>query len=202
MNQHHIPIPQTKIITKNNLNLNTFKNIEYPIIIKEPDSAFSKGVYKADNYKELSEKAKQLLKKSEMIIAQEFCKSEFDWRIGVLNNKAIFACKYFMATGDFKIISYDNDLEIEGEHETIPLNTVPKEVLMLSEQATSLIGDGLYGVDIKEFNNDYKIIEINDNPNIDYEVEDSILGYDLYKIIMKDLYRRIELERHQAKPIR
>lgn len=202
MQKQNLPIPKTKIMTKNNKSFSEFQNLEYPLILKQPDSAFSKGVFKVDNYKDLIQKAKTLLKKSEMIIVQEFLHSDYDWRIGVLNHKAIYACKYYMVQGDWKIISYVNDLEIDGEHETIPIEQVPKEIIQLSEKAASLIGDGLYGLDIKEFQGEYKIIEINDNPSIDYGVEDSVLGYDLYKIIMNDLYRRIDLERNQIKIIR
>ena len=62
--------------------------------------------------------------------------------------------------------------------------------------------NNLYGVDIKEYNQTAKIIEINDNPNIDHGVEDAILGFKLYETIIQDLFDRIDRERIQTKPIR
>lgn len=54
------------------------------------------------------------------------------------------------------------------------------------------VGDSLYGVDIKERDGKAYVIEINDNPNIDSEVEDLILGDDLYLKIIQEFVNRIE----------
>ena len=60
-------------------------------------------------------------------------------------------------------------------------------------KAASLIGDGLYGVDLKQTaDGRVHIIEINDNPNVDRGCEDAVLKDDLYRIIIKDFIRRIE----------
>ena len=48
-------------------------------------------------------------------------------------------------------------------------------------RATKLIGDGLYGVDLKQIGNQVYLIEINDNPNIDAGYEDRLMGDDLYR---------------------
>ena len=39
-------------------------------------------------------------------------------------------------------------------------------------RAAQLIGDGLYGVDLKETSDGIFVVEVNDNPNIDHGVED------------------------------
>jgi len=61
-------------------------------------------------------------------------------------------------------------------------------------KATRPIGNGLYGVDIKEKNGVGYVIEVNDNPNIDQGVEDLYLG-DIYKIIISEIMRRMEARR-------
>jgi hypothetical protein len=40
-------------------------------------------------------------------------------------------------------------------------------------RAAQLIGDGLYGVDIKETADGIFVVEVNDNPNIDHGIEDA-----------------------------
>ncbi|HSJ48930.1 MAG TPA: hypothetical protein VLA26_08795, partial [Gammaproteobacteria bacterium] len=50
---------------------------------------------------------------------------------------------------------------------------------------------GLYGVDIKQNGQDLYVIEINDNPSLDSEVEDCALKQDLYRVIMKEFLRRL-----------
>ena len=42
-------------------------------------------------------RAADFLRDSELVIAQEFTPSEFDWRIGVLGGEALYACRYHMA---------------------------------------------------------------------------------------------------------
>jgi len=202
LHKNGLPIPKTTIVTKNNIKPSLLKDMNYPIILKQPDSSFSKGVFKADDYASFTKKAKELLKISEMIIVQEFLKSDYDWRIGVLNNEILFACKYYMVEGDWKIINWTDGHEVYGYDESIPLNEVPQYIVDTALKATQLIGDGLYGVDIKEYNQTAKIIEINDNPNIDHGVEDAILGFKLYETIIQDLFDRIDRERIQTKPIR
>ena len=67
--------------------------------------------------------------------------------------------------------------------------------MKLALKAANLIGDGLYGVDVKESNGNFYIIEVNDNPNIDSDSEDAILKEDLYNRIMEIFVRRMEQKR-------
>jgi len=39
------------------------------------------------------------------------------------------------------------------------------------------------------------IIEVNDNPNIDWGIEDAYLGEDLYRRVMGEFLRRLERKR-------
>ncbi len=65
----------------------------------------------------------------------------------------------------------------------------------LGQRAAALIGDGLYGVDIKQTNGALMVIEVNDNPNLDIGVEDAVLKDELYRRVLADLVRRIEARR-------
>jgi len=194
-----ILMPKTEIIYST-----TFKNIDakklsYPLILKKPDSAFSLGVYKVNNEEAFLETTKHLFSTSQMIISQEFIKSDYDWRIGILNNAPIFACKYYMAKGHWQIYDWNNKIESEGDSETIPLSKVPKNVINTAIKSAALIGNGFYGVDLKEVDNKVYVIEVNDNPNIDFGVEDAVEGYDLYKRIMSHFFNNIEYERNSTR---
>jgi glutathione synthase/RimK-type ligase-like ATP-grasp enzyme len=120
--------------------------------------------------------------------------TDFDWRIGVLNNRVIYACKYFMARNHWQIYNHASESSIgkTGSFACLGVHQVPKDVIRVDLQATRLVGVGLYGVDIKESSKGPVIIEINDNPSIDSGVEDEYLGDELYRIIMSDFFRRIE----------
>jgi len=69
---------------------------------------------------------------------------------------------------------------------------VPKPVLDTALKAANLIGDGLYGVDLKQVGKKVYVIEVNDNPNIDAGMEDQILKDELYLTVMRSFIRRIE----------
>jgi glutathione synthase/RimK-type ligase-like ATP-grasp enzyme len=56
----------------------------------------------------------------------------------------------------------------------------------------NLIGDGLYGVDMKQIGDKAYVVEINDNPNIDSGVEDTLLKDNLYLTVMQVFLKRIE----------
>ncbi len=57
---------------------------------------------------------------------------------------------------------------------------------------------GLYGVDIKEVNGKFYIIEVNDNPSIDAGVEDAHLGDQLYLNIMSSISNRIDMKKQKV----
>jgi glutathione synthase/RimK-type ligase-like ATP-grasp enzyme len=58
-------------------------------------------------------------------------------------------------------------------------------------RAANLIGDGLYGVDLKQVGRECYVIEVNDNPNIDAGTEDAVLKDALYREVMGVFLRRI-----------
>lgn len=154
---------------------------------------------KARDLAELMEKGKRLLNDSELIIGQQFLPTDFDWRIGVLDKKPLYACRYYMAKDHWQIIQRTQDgKKKEGNFDTVPLDQVPEKVLQTALKGANLIGDSLYGVDLKQVGNRVVVIEVNDNPNIDAGIEDQFLKDDLYRIIMQSFLTRIE---RRAEPL-
>lgn len=185
--------PETTVLTKNIYSKKVLDDINYPIVIKQPDSAFSLGVTKVENKEEAVIALDNLFKKSDMIICQEYLYSDFDWRIGVLDNTPLFACKYYMSIGHWQIYNWKGEEEENsGDFETMPIQDVPEIVVKTALKAAALIGDGLYGVDLKMIDGKVYVIEVNDNPNIDADVEDLVLKEKLYEKIIDSFYRRIE----------
>ncbi len=198
--RNKIKTPNSFAITKNMFNDKLLGEFNYPVVLKQPDSAFSLGVIKVHNKEEAKEKLGNLFKKTDMVICQEFLYSEFDWRIGILDNKPLFVCKYYMTKDHWQIYNWNSDEEDKsGNHETLPIESVPREVLKVAQKAASLIGDGLYGVDLKYVDGEVYVIEVNDNPNIDFGVEDQILKDELYNLIIDSLINRIEIAKNIRK---
>ena len=102
-----------------------------------------------------------------------------------------------MAKGHWQIYNWKGKKDdMEGMSETLPVSEVPEKVLKVALKGASLMGDGLYGVDLKEVNGEVFLIEINDNPNIDYGIEDKVLKKVLYDRVMESFLNRIELSRN------
>lgn len=187
-----VDTPKTMIIHSDNRK-EVAETLGLPCILKLPDSSFSQGVIKVTTEEELREKLKRMLEQSDLVIGQEFTPTDFDWRIGVLEGKALFACKYYMAKGHWQIYNWQSDdhEEVTGNFDTLDINDVPHCVIEAAEKATRLIGNGLYGVDLKEIDGKAMVIEVNDNPNIDAGVEDKVLGDELYASVIGALKRKI-----------
>jgi glutathione synthase/RimK-type ligase-like ATP-grasp enzyme len=191
-NKHKISSPKCYILSKYNWKELIYQ-IELPCVLKLPDSAFSQGVVKVSDIAELKSTLVNFFKDSELIIAQEFVPTDYDWRIGVLDGEPLFACKYYMAKDHWQILDWQQDIPCEGGVDSLPINEVPENIINMSLKATKLIGNGLYGVDIKVIKGKPYIIEINDNPNIDHGFEDIFLGDELYLKIMNYFLKKIKI---------
>lgn len=199
LRQNKIKTPATLVLSKTNYRSYEPLELKFPLVLKQPDSAFSLGVEKVNNQEELEVSLKKLFRLSDMVIAQEFMYSEFDWRIGVLDQAPLFACRYYMAKNHWQIYDWtDTEGDGSGDSDVVPLEDVPPAVIKTAVKAASLIGDSLYGVDLKMVNGEVYVIEINDNPNIDVGVEDVLLKDALYLKIMQSLINRIEINRNIA----
>ena len=199
LKQNKIKTPATLVLSKFSYRKSLNLNLKFPLVLKQPDSAFSIGVEKVDNLSQLDISLKKLFLGSDLIIAQEFMPSEYDWRVGVLDQKPLFACKYFMAKNHWQIYNWKSESKYKGgASETVAIEDVPDVVIKTALKAAALIGDGLYGVDLKMINGEVYVIEINDNPNIDADVEDLILKDQLYTRIVRSLLNRIEINRNIA----
>ncbi len=193
MSRHNIPIPKTMIVHRYNID-QIEKTLGLPCILKKPDSAFSMGVSKVENQEELISTVKTLLEDSDLIIAQQFLPTNFDWRIGICDKRPLYACRYHMADKHWQIIQRDamGNNTAEGNADTLSIGEAPDEVVNIALKAANLIGDSLYGVDLKQVGNKFYLIEINDNPNIDAGCEDLVLKDALYREIMGTFIKRIE----------
>ncbi|AHK78489.1 carboxylate--amine ligase [Ectothiorhodospira haloalkaliphila] len=195
LSANKVPTPRTLVLRRENL-LTAEEHIGYPVVLKIPDGSFSRGVFKAENRAELEEIGRRLLKESDLILAQEFVYTEFDWRIGVLNKQPLYACQYLMSRKHWQIVNHQAKGRLrQGGARTLAVEDVPPMVIKTALKAANLIGDGLYGVDLKQTDRGMMVIEVNDNPSLDAGVEDALLKEDLYRRILEDFVRRLDLTR-------
>ena len=80
------------------------------------------------------------------------------------------------------------------------MDQAPEEVVRIALKSANLIGDGFYGVDIKQIDSRCYVIEVNDNPNVDAGNEDSVLKDALYREVMRVFLKRIEARKRGTHP--
>ncbi|HQO40005.1 MAG TPA: RimK family alpha-L-glutamate ligase, partial [Spirochaetota bacterium] len=193
MNHYHLPSPKTMVISRDTLE-SVVKCMDLPLILKQPDSSYSQGVLKVESRDEYIEKVLTLLDKSDLVIAQEFMKTAYDWRVGIINGEPLFASRYYMAENHWQIINWEKKSKShhrEGRAETVGIADAPQKVIETAIRAAKYIGRGLYGVDLKMVNGKCYVIEVNDNPSIDSGYEDAVLKDGLYLKIMQVFHDRV-----------
>ncbi len=187
--KNNIPSPKALLFTGDYSNEsldNIFETLGAPVVIKTPYTRFSSHVEKADCKTEFIEISKKLLRKSKVLVIQEYVHSDFDWRVGVLKNKILYLCKYCIPRGGWKVKSKINGKNVWGDTIALPRESISKELEEICINLTKYVGDGLYGIDVKETNDGYKVIEINDNPSI-YNGDEDTEDKDIYEKIIQAL---------------
>ncbi len=186
--KHNVPHIPTAFLNKEELHhrkiAEIFDALGKPVVIKAPYTSFSRYVEKAACETSFRDVAKRYFKKSDTIAIQKFVPTTFDWRIGVLNDQILYACKYMIPKGRWK-----HGAKLRGKPTVIWGRTVsmkkqnaPTKVRDVALKACRVVGKGLYGVDIKEVDGEYVVVEVNDNPSIYAGYED---------LRDKDIYSRI-----------
>ena len=195
LSRHGVRTPPTTLVHLDNLE-RLRAELRYPCILKRPDGAFSLGVRKVDDAEGFRHEALEMLRSSDLIVAQEFVPTPFDWRVGVLDRQVLFVCRYYMAAEHWQIIRWHGDGNSDlGRFETMPVEAAPARVVRTAVRAARLVGDGFYGVDLKEAAGRVAVLEINDNPSVDGDIEDATLGPGLYDRVMAVFRARIEARR-------
>ncbi|HEU0052326.1 MAG TPA: glutamate-cysteine ligase family protein, partial [Longimicrobium sp.] len=186
-----IPTPRTRIVTAHTP-WEQVAELGSPFVVKLPDGSFSAAVHKIASKDEYAERSAEMFRRSPLIIAQEFLPTDFDWRVTVLGGRVLFAARYFMARGHWQIRSETRGTERYGRVEAVPRDRAPRDVVEVALRAARLIGDGMYGVDLKEGPRGPVVIEVNDNPNLDIGYEDTADGNAIYEDIVHFFVRKIE----------
>jgi glutathione synthase/RimK-type ligase-like ATP-grasp enzyme len=192
LEKFNVPRIPTLFLNKDELHhkkiTDIFDALGKPVVIKAPYTSFSRFVEKAACETSFREVAKRFFKRSDVLAVQKFTPTAFDWRIGVLNDEVLYVCKYMIPKGKWK-----HGAKLRGKPTVIWGRTVslkkqnaPLRLREVALKACRIAGKGLYGVDIKEVDGDYVVVEVNDNPSI-YAGYEDLRDKDLYTKIIKYL---------------
>ncbi len=184
-----VPIPQTVFLEKQELCAGKadelLELLGCPVVLKAPNSCFSRFVEKAANREEFLKIGKKFLRRADRLIVQQYRPSRFDWRVVILNGQVLSVVKYVFAPDGWRVM----DRATNGETYKVvgvPIEKADRRLLETALAATNSIGNSLYGVDLKEMEEGYLVIEVNDNPDIDAGNEDQC-SPDIFRQIIEYL---------------
>jgi glutathione synthase/RimK-type ligase-like ATP-grasp enzyme len=71
---------QDQAINDDGENAGYLTNFAHPPVVKIPDGSFSRGIHKADTPEEFHQIDDELFEETDLLLAQKFLPTEFDWR--------------------------------------------------------------------------------------------------------------------------
>jgi glutathione synthase/RimK-type ligase-like ATP-grasp enzyme len=190
--KYNIPHIPTIFVNKEDFHhkqiLDIFEAFGRPVVVKAPYTSFSKYVEKVACETSFREVAWRFFRKSDVLAVQKFMPTAFDWRVGVLNGKVLYVCKYMVPKGRWKHGAKRRGKPsfVWGRTISLKRENAPTKLKETALKACEVVGHGLYGVDIKEINGEYIVVEVNDNPSI-YAGNEDLRDRDVYSKIIEFL---------------
>src|SRR5207302_4139816 len=169
LGQNQVATPPTLMLADAGDLTKAMDELGLPLVVKIPDGSFSRGVHKVHSAEEFKRVADELFEETDLLLAQKFLPTEFDWRVGVLGGEPLFVCQYRMARGHWQIVKHRADgSSREGGFRTFEPEHAPTALLDVAGRAAKPIGEGFYGVDIKQTDGRFVVMEVNDIPNLEH----------------------------------
>ena len=170
-----VSVPETRFLEESELKAVTaarlFEELGTPLVLKAPNSSFSAYVDKVATPDDFVRVGKRFLRRADRIVVQQYIPSEFDWRVITLAGAVLAVVRYEFAPQQWKLM----DRTEEGEWAKVigvERSQAPARLLEVALAAANAVGESLYGIDLKEIDGEYFVIEVNDNPTIAAGEED------------------------------
>jgi glutathione synthase/RimK-type ligase-like ATP-grasp enzyme len=175
--RHGVAMPETLFLQESDLTQEVgaelLDKMGSPLVLKAPNSSFSLYVERVSKPRDFVRVARRFQRRADRVVVQQFVRSDFDWRVGVLAGEVLYVCQYSIPKKHWKILTYtETGRVVSGRVRGYDIAHVDPKLLQTAVEAASAIGNGLYGVDLKQVGGDFVVIEVNDNPTIAEGEED------------------------------
>src|ERR1700732_1896926 len=109
LGSNQVPTPPTIMLADAGDLPKAMDELGLPLVVKIPDGSFSRGIHKVHTLEEFKRITHELVGESDLLLAQKFMPTEFDWRVGVLAGEPLFVCQYRMARGHWQTVKHRSD---------------------------------------------------------------------------------------------
>ena len=170
-----VPLPVTRCLGEADVDAlhaaELFDTLGTPLVLKAPNSSFSAYVDKVTTPEAFVRVGQRFLRRADRLIVQQYLPSQFDWRVITLHGRVLAVLQYRFATDTWRTM--DRGADGSSAHtRCYAREDAPAKLLAVALAAAAAIGDSLYGVDLKDVDGEYVVIEVNDNPTIAATEED------------------------------
>ncbi len=185
----NVPVPETRFlndpeVTRENAG-ELFEALGTPLVLKAPNSSFSNYVDKVTTPEGFVKTGRKFLRRADRLVVQQYLPSEFDWRVLTLDGKLLAVIRYVFVQDKWKLMERGK----EGEWAqviAVPRDEANPKLVSVALAAADAVGKSLYGVDLKEIDGEFYVIEVNDNPTIEADGEDAA-NPEIYQEIIRYL---------------
>ncbi len=184
-----VPIPVTRFLGDDELSEATaerlFDELGAPLVLKAPNSSFSLYVDKVATPEAFQKVGRRFLRRADRLVIQQYLPSDFDWRVITLAGRVLAVVRYRFAAQGWRTM----DRSEAGDWATVegvPRDGADPRLVEVALAAANAIGGSLYGIDLKEIDGEFYVIEVNDNPTIAAGEEDQA-DPDIYEAIIRYL---------------
>ncbi|UBO74323.1 RimK family protein [Aeromonas rivuli] len=193
-----VAMPPTMVVTRRGRHQveELVQRLGLPLMVKIPDGAQGRDLAMASDEPQLARLLEEGLSRSALLLVQSRIPAEFDWRIGFLDGSPLFACRRYRPEPGNRIRRRKHPLDM-SRIEAIAMNEVPERVLQMARRAVHQLGNGLFGVDLRQQGQGCVLLEIIDNPWIRGDIEDKEAP-DLYDRLALAFRERLENRGQQA----
>jgi glutathione synthase/RimK-type ligase-like ATP-grasp enzyme len=184
-----VPMPETRFLERHEVTpenaAELFESMGMPLVLKAPNSSFSAYVDRATTVESFVKIGRKFLRRADRVVVQQYMPSEFDWRVITLQGRVLAVVKYQFAQDKWKLMERGPGGEWARVVPVAQDGASPR-LLEVALAAANSIGGSLHGVDVKEIDGQFYVIEVNDNPNIDAGGEDKA-NAEIYAEIIRHL---------------
>ena len=170
-----VPIPVTRVLREREVDAVQasllFETLGTPLVLKAPNSSFSAYVDKVTTPDAFVRIGQRFLRRADRLVVQQYMPSQFDWRVITLHGRVLAVVQYRFATDTWRTMDRGAD-GAPAVTRCLARDEAPAALLDTARAAAAAIGDSLYGVDLKEIDGSFVVIEVNDNPTIAATEED------------------------------
>src|ERR1700733_6383634 len=193
LGSNQVPTPPTIMLADAGDLPKAMDELGLPLVVKIPEGSFSRGIHKVHTLEEFKRIAEELFEETDLLLAQKFMPTEFDWRVGVLAGEPLFVCQYRMARGHWQIVKHGADgSSREGGFRTFEIDQAPSELIDIAARAARPIGEGFYGVDVKQTDQGFVVMEVSDNPNLEHGIEEQVGKDEIWIRLLRWFIERFE----------